>query len=41
MAHTRFMLDQQGSVQARACTRARVRTHSQKYVIFIAFPQQQ
>jgi hypothetical protein len=42
MAHTNFMLDKQGYIHARPCTRPRARaderTHSQ---IFIAFPRQQ
>ena len=39
MLYMRCMLDKQGYTHARACTRPRARTH--KYVIFIAFPQQQ
>jgi hypothetical protein len=47
MAHTRCMLVKQGYVHARACTRSRawacacMRAHAHKYIIFIAFPQQQ
>ena len=45
------MLDKQGYMHARACTRprapapalthARTRTHTDKYIILIAFPRQQ
>jgi hypothetical protein len=51
MAHTSYILDKQGYMNSRVCTRERFRahartsahahTHSHKYVIFIAFPQQE
>jgi hypothetical protein len=49
MAHTRRMLDKQGYMHTRACTRPRsqapaythAHSHTDKCVIFIAFPLQQ
>ena len=45
MAHTRCMLDKQGYTQAHPCTRPRARapprTHTDKYLILIAFPLHQ
>ena len=46
MAHTSCMLDKEGYMHARACTRsgARTRTRASRthnYVIFVAFPRQQ
>ena len=49
MAHTTCMLDRQGYMHVRACTRsrfraqasARVHTHTHRYLVLIAFPRQQ